>query len=124
MVHFRGMRSIISTPACCNTLGWAAVMALSRESRASLLNIARAALLERVTGEARSPSPIAVTEPDLNAPAGCFVSLHEHTTHRLGGCVGRIDPQASLAETVRKTAGDVLEDPRFVKHRVTSADLR
>ena len=101
-------------------------MSLSPASRARLLNIARAALLEKVTGEMPSQArefPDESVSAELNVPAGCFVSLHEHRTHRLRGCVGRIDPQAPLAETVRKTAADVLHDPRFTTHPVTAGDV-
>jgi AmmeMemoRadiSam system protein A len=96
-------------------------MPLSPASRVRLLEIARAALLEKLTGE--SPIPVPATDSELSTPAGCFVSLHDHTTHRLRGCVGRLDPHAPLAETVRKTAGDVLHDPRFVKDPVRAGDV-
>jgi AmmeMemoRadiSam system protein A len=63
------------------------------------------------------------TDPSLTTPAGCFVSLHEKETHRLRGCVGRLDPEMPLWRVVRETAGDVLRDPRFTDMPVTAADL-
>jgi AmmeMemoRadiSam system protein A len=102
-------------------------MRLSDASRAALLNLARAALLERLA-TARSdaqptPAEIAEDQSELLQPAGCFVSLHERDTHRLRGCVGRVNPQQPLWEAVRLTAGEVLEDPRFPDERVTRADV-
>jgi AmmeMemoRadiSam system protein A len=108
----------------------ASAVALSPASRVRILDIARAALLQHVghdeitdeiTPGVIPDSPIESSE--LAAPAGCFVSLHERITHRLRGCVGRLDPHAPLAETVRKTAADVLHDPRFVKSPVTAGEV-
>jgi AmmeMemoRadiSam system protein A len=94
---------------------------LSPASRVRLLDIAKTALVEALSdspGSWKYPD-----DPELLAPAGCFVSLHDRSTHRLRGCVGRLDPNLSLVETVCKTAEDVLHDPRFVKHPVTPADV-
>ena len=96
-------------------------VALSPASRGRLLDIAKQALRETLAGYPENPE--STEESELLEPAGCFVSLHERETHRLRGCVGRLDPHAPLAETVRKTAADVLHDPRFVKHPVTTADV-
>lgn len=63
------------------------------------------------------------TDPSLTTPAGCFVSLHEKITHRLRGCVGRLDPEMPLWRVVRETAGDVLRDPRFTDTPVTADDI-
>ena len=51
------------------------------------------------------------------------MSLHELRTHRLRGCVGRLDAKAPLGETVLTMAQAVLEDPRFLNMPVTLADL-
>jgi AmmeMemoRadiSam system protein A len=96
-----------------------------------LLQIARCALLEKLS-EPPPPQPAdpiaseltaAPTDPELTAHAGCFVSLHDHSSHRLRGCVGRLDPQLPLWDAVRQTAGDVLADPRFVGQPVTLDDV-
>ena len=76
-----------------------------------------------VTVDADLVSVDGVTGPELIVPAGCFVSLHERSTHRLRGCVGRIDASLPLWESVRHTATEVLHDPRFADHPVTSDDL-
>lgn len=86
----------------------------------SLLDLARVAVRNALVMEAAPPLP---TDPALLQPAGCFVSLHEQRTHRLRGCVGRLDATMPLAEAVRSMAGAVLEDPRFVNMPVTLEDL-
>ncbi len=109
-------------------LEWRAVV-LSPDSRAALLNIARFALREKLSPPTPVPAPAEsaklpeITSPELLAPAGCFVSLHEHSTHRLRGCVGRIEATKPVWETVYRTAGETLADPRFVNERLTLADL-
>jgi AmmeMemoRadiSam system protein A len=56
-------------------------------------------------------------------PAGCFVSLHESASHRLRGCMGRLDSNTALAQVVHQTAASVLNDPRFTTNRVTLDQL-
>jgi uncharacterized protein len=100
-------------------------MALSPTSRAALLDIARSALHARLSPGTTDQLPSVPAEArDLLDPAGCFVTLHELHTHRLRGCVGRLDPEKPLWQAVYLTAGDVLNDPRFVNERVTAADER
>ena len=119
-------------------------MPLTPAQRVLLLNLARAGLLERLatgtregddeTPEKEGPATEVATaaEPvageaelqdELTTPAGCFVSLHERDTHRLRGCVGRLDPEMPLWRVVRETAGDVLRDPRFTDTPVTADDI-
>jgi AmmeMemoRadiSam system protein A len=97
-------------------------VALSPAGRARLIQIARDALLQTLTagGAAETADP---PGDELSTPAGCFVSLHEHSTHRLRGCVGRLDPNLPLAQAVSETAADVLRDPRFVTQPVTLHDV-
>jgi AmmeMemoRadiSam system protein A len=110
---------------------------LSQAQRVLLLNLARAGLLEKLmsrdgatrdgaTEAAAAAGEVAgapTTDTHLTTPAGCFVSLHEKETHRLRGCVGRLDPETPLWRAVRETAGDVLRDPRFTDMPVTAADV-
>lgn len=106
---------------------------LTQAQRNLLLDIARRGLLDKLipgadAGAAGAADADAgnVTEPvdtELTTPAGCFVSLHERQTHRLRGCVGRLDPDLPLWRTVRETAGDVLRDPRFTDAPVTAAEV-
>ena len=98
-------------------------MALSPAGRARLLDIARDALLRALGIINDAVDALPASEQELNVPAGCFVSLHEHGNHRLRGCVGRLDPNLALADAVRETAADVLRDPRFVACPVTPADV-
>lgn len=96
-------------------------MDLSTGSRSELLDIARSALRAAVEGRQFVLTPPAA--PDLLQPAGCFVSLHERDTHRLRGCIGRLEASGPLWQVVRETAANVLDDPRFIDQRVTVADL-
>jgi len=96
-------------------------MPLSPASRVALLDLARGALLERLATDPARPTP--PTDAELLQPAGCFVSLHERGSHRLRGCVGRIDSRQPLWEAVRHTAADVLNDPRFRDAPVTADDI-
>jgi AmmeMemoRadiSam system protein A len=102
-------------------------VALTPAQRELLLNIARGGLMDKLSGGDDEVPPTPPTEDpgdaDLTAHAGCFVSLHERGTHRLRGCVGRLDPQLPLWQAVRETAGDVLRDPRFEDARVTRAEI-
>ena len=109
---------------------------LSQAQRVLLLNLARAGLLEKLmsgdgatrdgateVAAAAEGADAPTTDRELTTAAGCFVSLHEKETHRLRGCVGRLDPELPLWRAVRETAGDVLRDPRFTDMPVTAADV-
>jgi AmmeMemoRadiSam system protein A len=120
-------------------------MQLTGEQSAALLNLARrsirAALAvpgappefddedDELRGDeaddaCRGAPPIAPpADPALHQPAGCFVSLHHLITHRLRGCVGRLEPQGPLYHVVARTARAVLSDPRFRASRVTLDEL-
>jgi AmmeMemoRadiSam system protein A len=86
-----------------------------------LFHIAREAIKRTLRGEAISP--LQETDPILLQPAGCFVSLHQQQSHRLRGCVGRLDSNGPLAQVVQHTAAGVLNDPRFATNRVGLAEL-
>src|SRR4051812_26530140 len=95
-----------------------------------LLDAARAVIVRKVRGEDAAPPPIlssplpARTDDSVfSQPAGCFVSLHEIRTHRLRGCVGRIEADRPLLEAVRSSARSVLRDPRFDDDPVQPHDL-
>jgi AmmeMemoRadiSam system protein A len=89
-----------------------------------LLDLARRALREQLgAGASNEPFPAKPLSAELVAPAGCFVSLHERGTHRLRGCVGRLDATKALWETVYLTTGETLRDPRFVNQPVTGMEL-
>src|SRR5829696_4674578 len=119
---------------------------LTQAQRHRLLNLARDGLLARLAGGGSRDAGVAgaaeaaataageaggvagedldaPTDAELTTPAGCFVSLHEKVTHRLRGCVGRLDPEMPLWRVVRETAGDVLRDPRFTNAPVTADEI-
>ena len=96
-------------------------MELTPASRTELLGIARAAVRAAVEGRELILTPPAV--PELLQPAGCFVSLHERESHRLRGCIGRLEASGPLWQVVRETAANVLDDPRFTQQRVTPGEL-
>ncbi len=87
-----------------------------------LLDLARQTI--RQTLSPSSPSwPVPTPDSLLSQPAGCFVTLHHHDTHQLRGCIGRLQSEDSLLETVRSCSQSVLEDPRFITNPVTLAEL-
>jgi AmmeMemoRadiSam system protein A len=74
-----------------------------------LLTLARRALEARVR---REPPPPSEVEGVLGKPCGAFVTIHCHG--ELRGCLGRIEAQTPLAETVLHLAASVADsDPRF-----------
>jgi uncharacterized protein len=93
-----------------------------------LLHIARAAIRAKLEGRPSVPPQADPSDPadicaELNQPAGCFVSLHELDTHRLRGCVGRLDASGAVCLAVHQAAESVLDDPRFAADPVTAAEL-
>jgi AmmeMemoRadiSam system protein A len=95
-------------------------MILSADEQTALLELARASIRSALLG---APEPAIPEIPALEQPAGCFVTLHELRSHRLRGCVGRLDAKAPLGKTVVKMAQTVLEDPRFLNDPVTASEL-
>ncbi|MBI2187843.1 MAG: AmmeMemoRadiSam system protein A [Acidobacteria bacterium] len=74
-----------------------------------LLALARRALEARVR---RQPVPAPERGGVLEARASAFVTIHNRG--ELRGCLGRLEPHASLAETVAQLAASVADsDPRF-----------
>ena len=84
-------------------------MSLSVDDRTRLLRLARQALEARVR---RQPAPEVERGGGLEWPYGAFVTIH--CGEDLRGCLGRLDPDRPLAETVIQLAGAVSDsDPRF-----------
>ncbi|MGA3065812.1 MAG: AmmeMemoRadiSam system protein A [Tepidisphaeraceae bacterium] len=96
-------------------------MQLSSQNSEILLDLA-ADLIRRELTPAPRP-PVFPQDPVLRQPAGCFVSLHEHTTHNLRGCIGTLQSDRPLLETLAAACTGVLKDPRFTHHPVTIHDL-
>src|SRR4051812_13272086 len=105
-------------------------MHLSREHSTAPLNPARRGIRQARraaaadAGERRRRPPVdPPADPALLQPAGCFVSLHHLGSHRLRGCVGRLEAEDAVYVAVARTAVGVLSDPRFHGHRVTFDEL-
>jgi AmmeMemoRadiSam system protein A len=83
---------------------------LSNDDKSALLRIARQSLVETIVHDRRS-QPDASTGI-LAERRGAFVTLH--VCGRLRGCVGQVEAQKSLAETVARCAiSAAREDDRF-----------
>jgi AmmeMemoRadiSam system protein A len=96
-------------------------MDLSAEQGTELLNLARGVIRSALVGE-----QIVIHMPHdqaLHQPAGAFVSLHALQTHRLRGCVGRLDATQPMYQAVAQAAQSVLGDPRFTADRVGVQEL-
>jgi hypothetical protein len=82
---------------------------LSPVERAALLGVARAAIGHRL---GLVPAPGVPEAGALGDRRGAFVTLHRGG--ELRGCIGRFDPESSLARTVAEMAvAAAFEDPRF-----------
>ena len=90
---------------------------LSTDEQAALLRLARGALEAHVRGETASPPERGGV---LDERLGAFVSIHKGD--ELRGCLGRLEVDAPLADTVADLAAAVSDsDPRF--DRVAAAEL-
>ena len=96
-------------------------MQFTPEQERTLLNLARAVIVAALRGNL-GYAP-ATEDPAFLQPAGCFVSLHQAGSHRLRGCVGRLEARSSLIAAVRDTALSVLDDPRFTDDPITLPEL-
>jgi AmmeMemoRadiSam system protein A len=84
-------------------------MTIPPDDQQRLLRLARAALEARVT---KTPAPAVEYGGALEWPCGAFVTIHARGDLR--GCLGRIDVQAPLADTIAHLAAVVSDsDPRF-----------
>lgn len=82
---------------------------IAQADQQRLLTLARRALEARVR---REPPPPSELDGVLGRPCGAFVTIH--CRGELRGCLGRIEAQTPLAETVLHLAASVADsDPRF-----------
>jgi AmmeMemoRadiSam system protein A len=95
---------------------------VAREHEQLLLDLARQTIRQKLAGESVEPAPPCPVS-QLMSPGGCFVSLHELQTHRLRGCVGRMDASQPLWTCVHQSAISVLGDPRFYDDVVRELEL-
>lgn len=77
-----------------------------------LVRVAREAIAAHLTG--RSFAPDAGAHPVLRERRGAFVTLHSAGSGDLRGCIGRLQPDDSLADTVAEMAvAAATADTRF-----------
>lgn len=93
---------------------------LSPQARQRLLQIARASV-EAAVRHLPMP-PVETDDPELQARAGCFVTL---TTHgRLRGCLGCFTSNQPLWKTVAEMArASATEDYRFLGNQIAAPEL-
>jgi AmmeMemoRadiSam system protein A len=92
---------------------------LSDDDRKTLLRIARQTLAAALGAGSRPPAVEA--SPALQAPCGCFVTLHN--AGQLRGCIGTFTARGPLCQTVAQMATAALRDPRFVTCPVAAGEL-
>lgn len=84
----------------------------SDDQRQTLLRIARNAIA-RELGLAPAASPLPAGDSELSRPAGVFVTLH--LGGDLRGCIGYVEAEEPLVETVDQVAvRAAFHDPRFL----------
>jgi AmmeMemoRadiSam system protein A len=87
---------------------------LSEEDRSAILELARQGVSHAVCHE--RPLPTFPTTGIFAERRGLFVTLH--VAKKLRGCIGMIEAQATLGETLARCAADAaLHDPRFSRMR-------
>jgi AmmeMemoRadiSam system protein A len=92
---------------------------MSDDDRKALLRIARQTLAAALGAGSRPPAVEA--SPALQAPCGCFVTLHN--AGQLRGCIGTFTARGPLCQTVAQMATAALRDPRFVTCPVAAGEL-
>ena len=84
---------------------------MSMEDKRYLLQLARTVILDHLGEKTSSPLPARST-PEFMEKRGCFVTLH--SSGRLRGCIGIIEPIKSLIAGVKENAIHAgFQDPRF-----------
>ena len=84
---------------------------ISIEDKRYLLQLARTVILDHLGEKISSPLPARST-PEFMEKRGCFVTLH--SSGRLRGCIGIIEPIKSLIAGVKENAIHAgFQDPRF-----------
>jgi AmmeMemoRadiSam system protein A len=93
---------------------------LSEPARKTLLGIARQAVAAAVRAEPAVPPQ--VSDPELSAAQGAFVTLKTHG--RLRGCIGQFIAQKPLFQVVHEMAvAAATEDPRFFGMRLRPQEM-
>ena len=85
---------------------------LTHPEKVTLVDIARAAILNRLTHSSAPATEGATLTDALKCPSGVFISLH--ICDELRGCIGSIYAEEPLVDTVARVAIQAAtEDPRF-----------
>jgi AmmeMemoRadiSam system protein A len=95
-------------------------MVINPSQQAAILGLARNAILAQLQRRSYAIPP--TTDPLLNMPCGCFVTLHS-TSHQLRGCIGRIQSSEPLYVNIHNSALGAIEDPRFTYNPITLEEL-
>lgn len=83
------------------------------------VRIAREALDAHVSGRAKDPVDI---PKRFEAKSGAFVTLNQHPSGLLRGCIGYPQPFFPLVKSIEKSAEGAAEDPRFAPLRPEELD--
>lgn len=94
---------------------------LDAAERAELLRWARAAVTAHVQGRPRPSVALDKLPARLRADGACFVTLTN--AGQLRGCIGNMSAEGPLVEAVVRNAVLACQDPRFLDHPVTAAEL-
>ncbi len=96
-------------------------MGIAPQTQRVLLDLASDAMICALGGTSRPIPPL--DDPIFAQSVGCFVSLHRKETHALRGCVGMLESDRALSETIAAAARSVLHDPRFTNDPVRLDEL-
>lgn len=94
---------------------------LNQEERTELLRLAR----DTIAGylRERQVPPYQTDNPHLLQEGGVFVTLRAQRGHQLRGCIGYIQSQAPLYQTIQRAAvAAATQDPRFPPVTLTELD--
>jgi len=92
---------------------------LSEEDRIAILELARQGVLHAICHE--RPLSSFPTTGIFAERRGLFVTLH--VAKKLRGCIGMVEGNAALGETLTRCAADAaLHDPRFSRMRAEEMD--
>lgn len=89
---------------------------LTEPEKHLLLSMARRSIEHALSTRRALPPDAFAAEatPVLNAPMGCFVTLHTRDSGDLRGCLGEIEPRLPLYQAVTELAiASAFRDPRF-----------
>jgi len=85
---------------------------VSAQAGEVLLDLAEESIRDGLAGRSTPPVDLTALPAELREPFGCFVSVH--VDGDLNGCIGTLEPAASLAHEVQRMARSAaFSDPRL-----------